>query len=38
MEERIMNELPKTMRALVAYGKHDYRYEAEYPVPVCGPD
>ncbi len=33
-----MNELPKFMRALVAYGKHDYRYEEKYPVPDCGPD
>lgn len=33
-----MSDLPKTMRALVAYGKHDYRYEEEYPVPDCGPD
>lgn len=29
---------PKTMKALVAYGKGDYRFEAEYPSPVCGPD
>jgi len=31
-------EYPKTMKALVAYGKGDYRYEPEYPVPECGPD
>ena len=28
--------LPKTMKALVAYAKGDYRYEPAYPVPVCG--
>ena len=27
---------PKTMRALAAYGKDDYRFEEEYPAPVCG--
>ena len=31
-------EYPKTMRALVAYGKNDYRYEENYPVPECGDD
>lgn len=36
MTER--KELPKTMKALVAYGKGDYRLELEYPVPECGPD
>lgn len=30
--------LPKTMKALVAYSADDYRFEAEYPTPVCGPD
>lgn len=30
--------LPKTMKALVSYGKNDYRLEMEYPVPECGPD
>ncbi len=30
--------LPKTMKALVAYSATDYRYEAEYPTPVCGSD
>ena len=30
--------LPKTMKALVVYGKGDYRYEPEYPTPECGPD
>ena len=30
--------LPKTMKALVAYGKNDYRLEKAYPVPECGPD
>ena len=29
---------PKTMKALVAYSKDDYRLELEYPTPVCGPD
>lgn len=33
-----MGNLPKTMKALVAYGKGDYRFEAEYPTPECGPD
>ena len=28
---------PKTMKALVAYAKDDYRFEPEYPAPVCGP-
>jgi len=32
-----MSNLPKTMKALVAYGQNDYRFEAEYPTPVCGP-
>lgn len=31
-------ELPKTMKALVAYGKGDYRLEYAYPVPECGED
>ena len=30
--------IPKTMKALVAYGKHDYKLETNYPVPECGPD
>lgn len=29
---------PKIMKALVAYGRDDYRFEPEYPTPVCGPD
>lgn len=29
---------PKTMKALVAYSKDDYRFEPEYPTPECGPD
>ena len=33
-----MVSLPSTMKALVAYGKNDYRLEREYPVPDCGPD
>ena len=32
------NMIPKTMKALVAYGKHEYKLEAAYPVPECGPD
>lgn len=35
---RTAKELPKTMKALVAYGKGNYRLEKEYPVPECGPD
>jgi threonine dehydrogenase-like Zn-dependent dehydrogenase len=31
-------EVPKTMKALVAYSATDYRYETDYPVPECGPD
>lgn len=30
--------IPKTMKALVAYSKDDYKLEREYPVPACGPD
>ncbi len=30
--------LPKTMKALVAYDKGDYRFEAQYPIPECGDD
>ncbi len=30
--------IPKTMKALVAYGNGDYRFESAYPVPECGPD
>lgn len=30
--------IPKTMKALVAYGKGDYRLEKDYPVPECGDD
>ena len=33
-----MSKLPKTMKALVAYSKKEYRLELDYPVPVCGPD
>jgi D-arabinose 1-dehydrogenase-like Zn-dependent alcohol dehydrogenase len=31
-------EVPRTMKALVAYSASDYRYEPEYPVPECGTD
>lgn len=34
----VRGSAPGTMKALVAYGKEDYRFEAEYPVPECGPD
>ena len=34
----VRGSAPGTMKALVAYGKDDYRFEAEYPVPECGPD
>jgi len=30
--------IPKTMKALVVYGRTDYRFEPEYPTPECGPD
>lgn len=33
-----MNSIPKTMKALVAFGKNDYKYVEDYPVPVCGAD
>lgn len=33
-----MRNVPKTMKALVAYGKGDYRFETNYPTPECGPD
>lgn len=33
-----MSKLPKTMKALVAYSKKEYRLEIDYPVPICGPD
>ena len=33
-----MRDYPKTMKALVAHGKADYRYEPEYPSPECGDD
>lgn len=29
---------PKTMKALVAFSKTDYRYIEDYPVPECGAD
>lgn len=29
--------IPKSMKALVAYGVGDYRFEAEYPTPNCEP-
>ena len=32
-----MTNLPKTMKALVAYDKGDYRFEPNYPTPECGP-
>ena len=30
--------LPKTMKALVAFNQNDYRLVPDYPVPECGPD
>ena len=30
--------LPKTMKALVAYDKDDYKLVNDFPVPECGPD
>jgi len=30
--------LPKTMKALVAFSKDDYRFVPDYQVPECGPD
>ena len=33
-----MSNLPKTMKALVAYGRDNYKYEGNYPTPECGPD
>ena len=30
--------IPKTMKALVAYGNGDYRFEPSYPTPSCGSD
>lgn len=35
---KLSGSVPKTMKALVAYGKDEYRFEAAYPVPECGPD
>lgn len=33
-----MNTMPKTMKALVSFGKNNYKYVEDYPVPVCGSD
>lgn len=33
-----MRKIPDTMKALVAYGKGDYRLEKHFPTPECGPD
>lgn len=33
-----MAAVPKTMKALVAYSKDEYKLELDYPVPDCGPD
>ena len=30
--------IPKTMKALVAYSSSDYRLEKDCPTPICGPD
>ena len=29
---------PKTMKALVAFSRNDYRFVEDYPAPECGPD
>lgn len=34
----VKGTIPKTMKALVAYSKDDYRFEPEYPTPECGAD
>ena len=34
----VKGSIPKTMKALVAYSKDDYRLESDYPVPECGPE
>ncbi len=34
----VRGTIPKTMKALVVYGKGDYRLETAYPTPECGPD
>lgn len=33
-----MGNVPKSMKALVVYGRDDYRFEPNYPTPECGPD
>ena len=33
-----MQQMPKTMKALVAFSQSDYRFVPDYPAPVCGPD
>ena len=33
-----MNQIPKTMKALVAFSPTDYRFVPDFPVPECGPD
>ncbi len=33
-----MRAIPETMKALVAYGKNNYKLELNYPTPECGPD
>ncbi len=33
-----MSNIPETMKALVAYGKSEYKLELNYPTPECGPD
>lgn len=37
-EDTIMRNVPETMKALVAYGKGEYKLELNYPTPECGPD
>lgn len=33
-----MSSIPKTMKALVAFGKDEYRLVEDYPTPECGAD
>jgi hypothetical protein len=37
-EGKKMSNYPKTIKALVSYGKTDYRFESAYPSPECGDD
>ena len=37
LRRKEMRKIPETMKALVAYGKGNYKLEYNYPTPVCGP-